>query len=71
MVTACLDPKNNDAFLKLGRLNLLSGRIDETLKHVDAVLKNAADNSDALALKGAALVKQGKLDDSHGPTAIA
>lgn len=59
-----LDPKNNDAFLKLGRLNLLSGRIDETLKHVDAVLKNAADNPDALALKGAALVKQGKLDDA-------
>jgi len=57
-----LDPKHNDAFLKLGRLSLLSGRVDETLKHVEAALKNNADNPDALALKGAVFVKQGNLN---------
>lgn len=57
-----LDPKNNEAFLKLGRLNILSGRVDETLKNVEAVLKNDADSPDALALKGAVFIKNGNLD---------
>ena len=44
-----LDPKNNDAFLRLGKLNLRSGRLDEALKHIEVALKNAPDNPDALA----------------------
>ncbi len=61
-----LDPKNNEAFLKLGRLTLLAGpdHVDETLGHVEAVLKNDPDNPDALALKGAVLIKKDKLDEA-------
>lgn len=61
---AQLDPKNQDALLKLCRLALLSGRIDDALGHAERVLKRAADNPDALTLKGTALVKQGKLNEA-------
>ncbi len=59
-----LDPKNNEAILKLGRLNLLSGRQAEAIKNVETVLKTDPQNQDALALKGAVFVKQEKMDDA-------
>jgi tetratricopeptide (TPR) repeat protein len=57
-----LDPKNNEAHLKMARLTLLSGLLDETSKHIDEILKNTPDNPDGLALRGAVLVKKKEID---------
>ncbi|CAG7857755.1 hypothetical protein MCAMS1_02695 [biofilm metagenome] len=59
---AKLNPKNNDALLKLARLTLLSEHADEALGHVETVLKNNPEDPDALALKGAIYIKQNNLE---------
>ena len=59
-----LDPKNNEAHLKLARLSLLAGQMEETVKQADLILKNMPDNPDAMALKGAVLVKQNNYNEA-------
>jgi tetratricopeptide (TPR) repeat protein len=59
-----LDPKNDDAHLRLGRLFLLSGEFDKTQQQIDIVLKASANHPNALVLKGALLLKQGKSDEA-------
>ncbi len=56
------DPNNSEALLKLSRLNLLSGHLNEAIKYIDTLLKNTPENPDALALKGAIFVKEGNFD---------
>ena len=57
--TIKLNPENHDARLKLAKLYLLSGEVEKAQTEADLVLNSAADNPDAIALKGAIFFKQG------------
>jgi tetratricopeptide (TPR) repeat protein len=63
-MTTQLDPQNYDALLKLGRLSLLSGEIDDALSQSEKVLIESVDNRDALILKGSVFIKQGRLQEA-------
>lgn len=64
--TITLNPKNNDAHLKLGQLLLLQRPTDfnKVIEQVDIILKNTANNPGALTLKAAVLAEQKKSDEA-------
>ena len=58
--TVELAPTYNDARLKLGKVQLLFGETDAAMAQAEIVLKDSAQNLDAMALKASALIKQKK-----------
>ncbi len=67
--TVALNPKNNDAHLKLGQMYLLSSSEELTLdeqtkvtQQIDAILKNTPNDPGALTLKANLLFRQKKVE---------
>jgi len=60
--TIDLNPKNNEARLKLGQMQIESP--DQALEQVVAILKNIPNDSGALTLKAAVLFKQDKIAEA-------
>jgi tetratricopeptide (TPR) repeat protein len=59
-----LEPKNTEARLKLGKLLLPFGEPDAALVQAESVLKEAAENLEALALKASVFIRQKKQEDA-------
>ncbi len=59
--TIKLVPDHSEALIKLGRLYLLSGGLDEALEKAEKVLKVSSNNIDAITLQGAVFFKQEQL----------
>ncbi|MBE8232298.1 MAG: tetratricopeptide repeat protein, partial [Endozoicomonadaceae bacterium] len=59
--TIKLVPDHSEALIKLGRLYLLSGGLDEALEQAEKVLKVSSNNIDAITLQGAVFFKQEQL----------
>ncbi len=59
-----LTPENSEARLKLAKLYLLSSEDDKASTEIEFVLKQAPGNVDAIALKGAVLLKRNNLNDA-------
>ena len=62
--TVELAPTYTVARLKLGKVQLLFGEVDEAMKQAEFVLKDSSRNLDALALKASVLIKQKKLAEA-------
>lgn len=54
-----LDPENHEARLKLAKLYLLGGNVDQANSEIDFLLKSRADDPNVIALKGVIFLKQG------------
>ncbi len=57
--TLKLDPENHEARLKLAKLYLLGGNVDQAALEVKLLSEKKADDPDVIALNGAVLLKQG------------
>ena len=56
------DPTNKDARLKLTRLYIMSGYLDQAKIEVDFLLAEGSNDSDVIALHGVLLLKNGETD---------
>ena len=59
------EPNDIPANVQYARLALLGGDGDRALEHAERVLAREADNAEALTVKGAALVVEGKLEEAQ------
>jgi predicted Zn-dependent protease len=57
--TLKLDPENDKARLKLAKLYLLGGNLDQAVLEIKLLSEKKADDPDVIALNGAVLLKQG------------
>ncbi len=57
--TLKLDPENDKARLKLAKLYLLGGNLDQAALEIKLLSEKKADDPDVIALNGAVLLKQG------------
>jgi tetratricopeptide (TPR) repeat protein len=66
--TVALNPKNNEAHLKLGQMQLLSedpNSADKALEQVNSILKNSPNDPGAFTLKAQVLFKRGQPDQAQ------
>lgn len=66
--TVKFNPKNSEARLKLARLYIMSGFMDQAKTEIDLLLVEGANDPDIIAIKGVLLFKQG---DTAGALAEA
>lgn len=62
--TLKLEPEHQQAHIKLGKLKLLLGKVDEALEHAEILLAKNPQDTEALVLKASALLREKKQNEA-------